>query len=76
VNATQREAIQKVISTLEELKGDVDPIGTELREEFDNLPEKSQESEKGEKLDSEASLLEESADDFDSLADKLRESIS
>ena len=72
MNITQKDAMRSVISSLENLKGDVEPISEELREEFDALTEKAQESEKGQALESQASDLEESLDEFDALIEKLR----
>ena len=76
MNNTQIEAIKKVISSLDELRGDISPIASELRGEYDDLDDKKKESEKGEALDSSATALEEADDTFDDLISKLSQAMS
>jgi hypothetical protein len=73
VNDARRKEIEQAISQIEEAKSILETAASDEREEFDELPEKTQESEKGIKIEAVATALEESLDDCDSLVSKLQD---
>lgn len=73
MNEARRKEIEQAISQIEEARTILETVSSEEREEFDELPEKAQESEKGLKIDASASALEESLDECDSILSKLND---
>jgi hypothetical protein len=73
VNDARRKEIAEAISTIENARAILEVAAQEEREEFDDLPEKVQESDKGTAMDSAASTLEESLDKCDELIRELND---
>jgi hypothetical protein len=73
VNEARRKAIAEAISKIEEAKDLLDTASTEERDEYEELSEKAQESDKGTAIEAAASTLEESLDECDSLINKLND---
>jgi len=69
MNKTRQKQIDKAISLLEEAKDLLDTAQTEEQEFFDNMSEKVQESEKGEKASEAANALQEAVDYCDQAID-------
>jgi hypothetical protein len=71
MNDARRKEITEAISTIENARAILEVAAAEEREEFDNLPSKAQESDKGTAIDAAASTLEESLDKCDELIREL-----
>jgi hypothetical protein len=72
MNKADRERVDEIIGTLEDLKAKIEEQGNALREladaerdKFDNMPEGLQQGATGEAIDKAASALEEAADAAD-----------
>lgn len=69
MNAQGRKQVQALLEKLENLRSEMEAVGSEIqslseeeRDKYDNLPEGLQQCEAGEKLDEIASQLEEAVD--------------
>ena len=71
MNNDRRKIIRKIIATLDEVKSDIETVGEEERDYFDNMPENFQDSERGERADEAATELEDLASEFDDITDRL-----
>jgi hypothetical protein len=73
VNDARRKEIAEAISKIEDARSILEAASSEEREEFDSLPSKAQESDKGTAIDAAASTLEESLDKCDELISSLND---
>lgn len=71
MNNDRRKIIRKIIATLNKVKSDIETVGEEERDYFDNMPENFQDSERGDKADEAATELEDLASEFDDITDRL-----
>lgn len=71
MNNERRKEIGEAVSKIEEAKSIIETAAIAEREQFDDLGEKAQESDKGIAIDAAATNLEEAQDDCDSLIEKL-----
>lgn len=71
MNNDRRKIIRKIIATLNEVKSDIETVGEEERDYFDNMPENFQDSERGERADEAATELEDLAFEFDDITERL-----
>lgn len=69
MNANDRKEVSKLISRLEELKGQIEDVGSELRtladneqDKYDNMPEAMQSGEKGDAMQEAQQYLSDAAD--------------
>jgi ABC-type transporter Mla subunit MlaD len=75
MTAARRKALDAMIGQIEELSQKVGDFHDEEREQFDELSEKAQESERGEKIDSAANALEEAVSSLDAAKDSILEAM-
>ena len=73
MNKERRKQIEEVIDSLGELKEQIEAIGSEEQEAFDNLPEGIQYSDRGEAMSENASDLEQAGSDLDDIISSLQE---
>ena len=76
MNAKQRKVLDEVFSQLEEIISKLEPIGVEEQEKFDNLSDNLQQTEKGRKMEENASALDEAVSNLQealSAVDNARE---
>lgn len=73
MNDARRKEIAEAISKIEDARSILEAASSEEREEFDSLPSKAQESDKGTAIDAAASTLEESLDKCDELISSLND---
>ena len=73
MNKNRRKRIEDAVSSLMDLRDELESICEEEQESFDNLPESLQSSEKGETMEYNISVLEDSYNDIDSIIDNLNE---
>lgn len=76
MNAAQRKRLDEMYDTLDQIKSDLESMGEEEREKFDNLTEGLQSSERGQNLESAANALEEAASVLDSALNSIDEARS
>lgn len=84
MNKDRRKRIEKVLAKLDQLRSDLDDdlrtelesLGEEEREAFDNLPEHLQQTERGQESSEAADELEAALEDFDAGREGLDECIS
>ena len=76
MNATRRKLIEKAIGTLQELASEIESAGNDEREQFDNMGERAQEGERGQKIDQAASDLESAYSNLESAISDLENAIS
>lgn len=67
MNKERRSWINQIISELESLKDDIENVGVEEQEAYDNLPESIQNSERGESMSDNVSDLEDAASNLDDI---------
>lgn len=75
MNKERRKAIEEIIDQLGTLKEQIESVGEEESEAYDNLPESIQYSEKGESISENASDLEQAASDLDDIMSTLQDII-
>lgn len=75
MNKTRRKVIEEVIDQLGTLKEQIESVGEEENEAYDNLPEGIQYSERGEAMSDNASDLEQAASDLDDIMSTLQDII-
>lgn len=73
MNEQRRKAIAAILNELSDLRGRTEELQNEEREAFDNMPEGLQQSERGEKADNAASLLDDALSAFDEIDAALNE---
>jgi len=73
MNDAQRKRLDGMYNTLHKIKSDLEDMGEEEREKFDNLNEGLQASERGQLIDSAATALEEAASMLDSALSSVDE---
>lgn len=73
MNDARRKEIAEAISKIEDAKSILESASNDEREEFEELPEKAQESTKGTNIEATATILEETVDDCDNLISKLND---
>lgn len=73
MNNARRKQIDAVIAKLEECQMDSSMIGEEEQDYADNMPENLQESERYEKAEDDATMLDSIAQEIDVLIEQLRE---
>ena len=76
MNKQRRKAIEKVVSTLENMLEELDGIREEEQDAYDNLPESIQDSERGETMYENIDTLDTSYADLESIIDNLQELIN
>lgn len=67
MNKERRSWINQIISELESLKDDIENVGVEEQEAYENLPESIQNSERGESMYDNTSDLEDAASNLDDI---------
>lgn len=72
MNKERRSWINQIISELESLKDDIENVGVEEQEAYENLPESIQNSERGESMFDNASDLEDAVSNLDDIICTLR----
>lgn len=73
MNEARRKEIAEAISKVEEAKSIIETAASEEREQFDEMTEKAQESDKGQLVEAAATNLEEALDACDDLIEKLND---
>lgn len=73
MNKVKRRRISRAIETIGVVKSQVESILLEEQIAFNNTPERLQDSEKGEKMQSCISQLEDAVDDLESAVESLQE---
>lgn len=73
MNEARRKEIAEAISKVEEAKSIIETAASEEREQFDEMTEKAQESDKGQLVEAAATNLEEALDTCDDLIEKLND---
>lgn len=76
MNKRRREAIQKVLDQMLELKERVESLKDEEQEAFDSMPESLQQSDRGQASEAAASALESAVDAFDEIETALQEALA
>ena len=71
----QKEELKKILTALIEYQEYIDTLADEEQDRFDQLSERSQESERGEALEEQISNLEYASDDLEDAIDMLKEVI-
>lgn len=72
MNKERRKAIEEIIDQLGTLKEEIESVGEEESEAYDNLPYSIQDSGKGEAISENASDLEQAASDIDDIMSTLQ----
>lgn len=75
MNSQQRKKIEAIVGTLQDLKSQVEDFQNEEYDKFSNMPESLQQRDKGQAMEQAANDLQEAADNFDQVIDKLEEAI-
>lgn len=75
MNKERRSRINQIISELESLKYDIENVGEEEQEAYDNLPESIQYSKRGESMSDNVSDLEDAASNLDDIISTLQDII-
>lgn len=75
MNRPRRNKISAIISSIEDLKAQVEALQNEEQETFDNMPENLQQSERGQMAESAANNLECAANDLENVIDQLNEAM-
>lgn len=73
MNKERRKQLDKAIAMLDEAKSIIESVRDEEQDAFDNMPESLQAGERGEKMESAISLMDEVIDEIDSSLDNLNE---
>ena len=76
MNKDRRKRLEGIVKKLEELKGEIEGIGQEEQEYFDNIPESFQVSEKGETAEEHITNLEEAADQVNEAVEYIGEVVN
>ena len=75
MNKARRNAIEKIIDQLGTLKEQLDSIGEEENDAFDNLPESIQYSERGEAMEENISDIDRAVSDIEDIMSTLQDII-
>lgn len=70
MNATQQKRFRNIIETLESAKVELEALQTTLQDEYDNMSEAAQETEKGEDLSTQLDTLTEMVDSLDDVINR------
>lgn len=73
MNKARRKWLEETINKLEEQKTELESIGEEEQEAYDNMPESLQDSEKGQTMYENIDTLEAAASDLDDIITNLQE---
>ena len=73
MNKARRKWLEETINKLEEQKTELESIGEEEQEAYDNMPESLQDSEKGQTMYENIDTLETAASDLDDILTNLQE---
>jgi hypothetical protein len=73
MNNPRRKTIDKIIASLDDIKNDVTGVGEEEQEYRDNAPENMMYSEKYERAEEVAQILEEISDEIYEIVTRLEE---
>ena len=73
MNKARRKWLEDTINKLEEQKTELESIGEEEQETYDNMPESLQDSEKGQTMYENIDSLETAASDLDDIIANLQE---
>lgn len=73
MNKARRKWLEETINKLEEQKTELESIGEEEQEAYDNMPESLQDSEKGQTMYENIDTLETAASDLDDIITNLQE---
>lgn len=73
MNKTRRAALDAMIGKFEELKSELETIGSEERDAFDNMPESLQQSEKGQAASTAADAIDNAVSEIDSVVSSVEE---
>jgi len=76
MNAKRRKGIEDIVGRLQCIYTELEELGSQEREAYENLPESIQCSEKGEQMDEAASELENAQDEVQSIIDSLEDIIN
>lgn len=75
MTAARLKALGKITSDLEGLRDRLDTLQSEEREQYDNLSDKAQESERGKKIDTAATAIQDAYDSLDSAIDSISDAM-
>jgi len=73
MNRNRRREITRAVKLVEEARGILEAVTEEEQEAYDNMPEGLQESEQGEQLEENVTLLEGVVDQLETAADEAGE---
>ena len=73
MNKRDRKDLQRAVSMLDEARSIVGVLSESEQDKFDNMPENLQDSERGEKFESDAAELQSGADAIESAMCELEE---
>lgn len=73
MNKQRRKQIYQIVEQLESLKLEIEELGEEERDYYDNMPEGIQDSEKGEIASEAGDRMEYATDNIDEAIDNLSE---
>jgi prefoldin subunit 5 len=75
MNAKRRKELEKVIALIEEARNQLETLKDEEQEAFDNMPEGLQYSEKGERMETAISFMDDSFNELESAIENINSAI-
>lgn len=73
MNKARRKTLDGLLAKFEELKGELETVGSEERDAFDNMPESLQQGEKGQAAETAADAIDNAVSEIDSVTTSIEE---
>lgn len=73
MNKDRRAALDALIGKFEELKSELETLGSDEREAFDNMPESLQQGERGQAAETAADAIDTAVSEIDTVVSSIEE---